>query len=700
MTVFIDFETRSDCDIKECGAAVYSEHPTTDILCLYYAVDDKPVQGFLPTGLSHLQFVFNEVSKALNLDNVRDVIGPVDGMPEWVAKEIWKRGHRIVAHNVFFEKAIWRNVCVKRLGWPDIPDNCWECSAATASALALPRGLGDLCEALDTPVKKDETGKRTMLQISKPRRASKANPDKFFTAAKYPEKFRIVYEYCYDDVGAERDACRKMWPLSSNERQVWLLDQKINWRGVHIDTRTAYNAKHIAREFSEELNKRLVDVTEGELTNTNQVAKVLEYLVGRNCKLDNLQAGTVEEALKKRNLDPRAKAVLETRKALSKASTKKLNKMLNAVCADGTAKDILMYHGASTGRVSGKGIQLQNLIRGSLSEFVKAGYCKDEDELVEDINKGDWKFLEKKYGGRVLDAIATSIRSLVVPPPGHKFICADYSAIEARVIMWESGQEDALQTFRDQDSGIGEDIYKVMAGFIYQKDPSQVIDSERFLGKSAILGCGFGMGPPKFKASCEGQGVDLSEAMAKKAVYGYRDKYHMVPELWRSTEHAAVQAVISGNTTVVDNTPGVQFEIRGDFLFMRLPSKRALAYYKPKILSVENRWKGQKEPRLTFMGVNSVTRKWERQDTYGGKLVENMTQAIARDIMVDAMERAEEAGYTVAFTVHDELICQVPESRKDLTVEGLCGIMGQVPEWAAGLPINAEGWEGNRYAKR
>jgi DNA polymerase len=657
--VHIDFETRSEADIKKVGAWKYSQDPTTEILCLAYCIDDGPVKlirTFLDEGYA----------KLLEMAETEDVI--------------------FYAHNAFFEQSIWHNIVHKRNEWPDIAIERWRCSAAKAASYALPRALGNCGAALRLETQKDNEGHGIMLQLSKPRRPSKENPDRFWEPDKVPEKFQALYNYCVTDVESERAISHSLRDLNKTEQQVWLLDQKINRRGISVDTEAVNAALYLVNKFSDRAKEEVQRITQDGVASLSQRNKVLGWIQSRGVELTGLTKADVSAALEG-ELPEDVRAVLRLRQQVGKTSTAKYKAIKAAVCEDNRLRDTLMYHGASTGRWSGKLVQLQNIPRGSV---------KDTDNCIEVVKQRDLDWLETLYDDP-MEAISSCLRGMFIASPGCKLIVADYSSIEARVLVWLAKDRDAVQRFHQ-----GVDTYIDMACQIYDILPENVTKDQRQLGKQAVLGCGYGMGIPKFQATCATYGMDVDEDLAEKAVTAYREKYSSVQKLWWGTEEVAQAAVADPGRA--KGYAGVHWVKKGRFLYCKLPSGRLLSYCEPKLEMVMTPW-GEEKRQLTFMGVNSVTKKWERQSTYGGKLVENITQAVARDIMAEAMLRVEDEGFKVLLSVHDELITEIPQDTYlKNPVERLEQLMCIHPDWAldadvGSIPINAEGWQGERYKK-
>lgn len=684
----LDFETRSACELKKAGAWRYSRDDSTEVLCFAYRIDGGPIKIWSPF------FQDFEEKPGRIPDDLRDAIG---------------EGATIRAWNSFFEFSIWNNVLTEFPGFMKLPLNRFVDTAAKSAALALPRNLEEGAKALGLPIEKDMTGRRLMLKMSKPRKAKKDEKkkilekgdvialddggflnehydQKFYLWHEDPQDFIRLFEYCKKDVEVESAVALRIenLPWSDSERNLWLFDQRINLRGVPVDIEMVGKALGFLSHYFKELLGELKELTNGEVTTANQRARILSWLEGRGIVLEGLTKDHVEAALKDKSIDETSKRVLEIRRLLGKTSTKKLESMLACVdSADGRVRGTLLYHGASTGRWSGRLIQPQNFPRGSLKE--------DEVALAfERLNRGGYKNFREHYPD-LLDAVSSMLRGFIKARQGKEFVAADFSSIESRALFWLANEEAGLKVYRTHGK-----IYEDMAATIYNKRIDEIGKGsfERQLGKQAVLGCGYGMGGPKFQTTCEGYGMDVSKDLAKFTVGAFRSKFPSVVQYWRDLENAAVLAVKNpGKPYKVNN---VAFKMAKGFLWARLPSGRLLAYYKPRLKMKETPW-GEMKAVVTYMGLNSQTRKWERQSTYGGKLCENVTQAVARDLMADAMVRLEAAGYSVIMTVHDEVVSEVPEGFG--TVKEFELILNTSPKWAYGLPIESEGWRGRRFKK-
>lgn len=637
MNIHIDFETYSECDLRKAGAWSYSLHPSTVVICCAYAVgNDEPVL----LGESELECI----------PRVFD-------------------GATLHAWNSFFEYAIWVNC----LGWPETPIERWNDTAARAAFAALPRSLGECGKVLGLPedAAKLQRGRYLISRLSKPR-----NGERCLDADLLEE----MYEYCRRDVIAERELSRRLPELPDSERNAWVLDQKINLRGLYVDRKAVTSAIRICSQATKLLEADVSRASGGELNNVRQIQRVATFCAERGVGMGSLTKACVAETLERDDLPEDVRAVLELRQRLGKTSTAKFDALLRLIdhVPDDRARGLLRYHGASTGRWSGSNFQPQNLPRGEFPD-ASAEDFRDEDDPADAV---EW--LQTIYGDP-LSALSSAIRSVITAPPGRRLIVADYAAIEARVLPWLAGQADVLEVFR----GHGK-IYEHTASQIYRKPLGEITKDERFVGKVATLALGYQGGAKAFRQMAEAYGVDISDDLAERVKLGWRDANRQTVRYWYAVERAAVDAV--RNPGEVFRCRSAAFKASDGFLLLRLPSGRPLRYFKPDLK--EGKF-GREQ--VTFEGRDSVTGKFRRQTTYGGKLVENITQAVARDLMLAGMFNVENAGYDVVLTVHDELIVEADNGFGSAAdVERL---MCDAPTWADGLPLRAEGFETQRYRK-
>jgi DNA polymerase len=469
-------------------------------------------------------------------------------------------------------------------------------------------------------------------------------------------------------------------PLTPLERRVWELDQAINLRGFHVDRPLVKTVLRMIAEESTALLERCAALTAGKVRSAAQRDAVLEWLEDHGVYLPDLRKKTVEDALADGLADGPAREMLEIRAASSKTSTAKYQAFEFRSRHDSRLRDILKYHTASTGRWGGAGVQPQNFPRGSIKNSVQAA------EILRD---GDLELVRLLYGNP-MEVFSSCLRNMIVAPKGKILDVADYASIEVRVLFWLARHTDGVQAFYD-----GRPLYEELAANIFGVEASEVLPDQRFLGKQATLGCGYGMGAKKFRATCQALGREVSEDLAEAAVRVYRTTHAPVTALWKNLERAAFAAVENpGKKYTINRT---SWFVSKGFLWCELPGKRRLAYYRPEVVWEESHW--GKRPTLYHWGVDALPRKWARQKTYGGKLTENVVQAIARDLMAEAMLRIEDAGpWEIVLSVHDELIAE-RDLKSDGSLDRFCELMETLPAWAEGCPIAVEGWSGARYHK-
>lgn len=648
--VYIDFETRSEIDIWKSGAYTYASHPSTKILCICYAVNDEPV-------------------KLINQEEI--VLGLIPEELKAIAKD---SDYYFAAHNAFFERMIWKFKLLEYISM--VPLNRWKCTVAKVCQCGLPKSLEKASLALELSQIKDTEGKRIMLKLAKPRRARKNEDPKVIHWHNDEKDFQRLYDYCKQDVLTERELDKKLPDLSEIEQKIWILDQIINERGVQIDQPAVKTILFLIHEYEKKLTKEVIEITKGFIDKVSRRARVLTWINAQGISLLNTQKQTISDLLKNPDLPKKVHRVLEIKQQLSRTSTAKYQAMINAITEDNRLRDILIYHSASTGRWGGKLVQLHNLPVGIL----------ENSYLAIDILKEKNLALAEMMYPDLMGAVASCIRGMIISKPKHDLIVADYSSIEARILVWLAGDTKTIAKYKK-----GVDIYVDMAKEIYGIET--INKHQRALGKQAILGCGYGMGATKFLDTCATYGVDINEDLAKRTIAKYRSIYYKVKNMWYAQEEAANFCTKSGKQK---QEGCVIWRLENSFLTCQLPSNRKLYYYKPKLEMVVTPW-GEKKEALTYLTVNSQTKQLEKTNTYGGKIVENITQAVARDVMAWAMCRCEKAGYKVILTIHDEIIAEVPEHFG--SVDEFIKLLTKPLVWAVGCPIAAEGWRGKRYRK-
>lgn len=577
----LDYETYSETDLKKVGAFEYSAHPSTEILCAAWAIGTRETltQARVKTYAKYT----SGNSKLTDLKT-----------------DLQNGDYIIVAHNAYFEQVITKNILKL-----DIPPERWLCTASLAAALSIPRKLEGAAEVLDLDYKKFMLGHKIMLKLSKPKRTPKG-----LVRITDKESMTTLLYYCVGDVKAEIALLLKAPPLIPKEREVWILDQKINLRGVAVDRSLITTVLDLVEKETERLANLTAEETFGIIQSPTQRDQILKWLAAHNIILPDLRKNTVEAALAQGGNSVAVQKILQYRYSASKTSTAKYKAFEARSRFDGRIRDNLLYHGASTGRWSGAGTQPQNLPRPSLAQ-------KDIDLAVDilknDKNPGD--MLRLIYG-EPMPVFSDVIRSCLIASPGKVFDVADYSAIEARVLFWLARHKDGIAAYHENRP-----MYEEMAAYIFKIPVEKVTKEQRFLGKSAILGCGYSMSAEKFRITCALQGREISVELAEAAVSGYRAKNWPVVTLWKNLELAATAAIENpGKRYTVNGL--VSYTVKDGFLWCRLPSGRFLAYSRPSIQFITPKWGGLPKKTITFWGVG-LNRKWEEQTTYGAKLTEN-----------------------------------------------------------------------------
>lgn len=706
----IDFETRSLCDLKKSGSWRYSLDPSTEVLCLAYRV---PFWDKGRVELWHPAFPHLGIEETASWTELAELF-------DWVSD-----GNPVEAHNAWFERGVWRNIMEPRYGWDPIPAGQWRCSAARGASHALPRALDDAGAALGLSVVKDKEGHDLMMKMTRPRKPTKADVQAWqnrHNAGECPEcsgrgswrkipcgrcrgkgalpvpitevpvmpvlwhesreMFERLWAYCKQDVRAEVELAVSIPELSDAETELYILDQTVNERGFQLDQDAVKQALRLIEAETADLNGQIAVLTNGAVTKATQRQRMMNWFEGHGLYLENTQAQTIDDTLKDADrFAPPVKTGLTLMRELGRSSTAKYQTMQHWMCPDGRVHGGLLYHGASTGRWSGAGVQPHNFVRGGKIKL-------SQDDIWTALKTGDRDALREKYKSVML-LLSEGLRGAICATPGHHLYVADYASIEARVLLWVAGDEAGLDLFRK-----GADIYCEMASSIYDRPITKADAMERQLGKAAVLGCGYQMGAAKFVATAATYGVIIKEEFSTEVVNAYRSKFWRVKQLWWDQEAAALQAMASRRPVRVGR---ITWELRGRFLYCTLPSGRRLAYPDPEVQLRQTPW-GEPKDMLTYMGINTYTRQWGRQTTYGGKLVENIVQAISRDLMADAMLQMEKGGvYRPVLSVHDELIAEAPLGQGD--VHEFEQLMATVPAWAKGCPVKAEGWRGERYHK-
>lgn len=652
--MFIDLETRSDVDLTKTGVYRYTDSPYFDILLFAYSVDDAPVQV---VDLVCGETIPEDIILALTDDTV--IKHSFNAAFERVCLSVWMRRNRPDAFRSY-------SIPEDSVGGYLAPAS-WHCSMVASAYLGLPLTLASVGAALKLEEQKMSEGKVLIRYFSVPYSFEDGVPQ-FHTPADAPEKWAVFKAYNKRDVETEMGIEAKISRFQVPDF-VWdeyHLDQEINDRGISIDLLMVQNAIRIGDTTKESLTAKLSDLT--GIENPNSVVQMKEWLAQHGQKMESLGKKEVQELLE--SAPPELQEVLRLRQQTSKSSVKKYAAMQTAACSDGRARGMFQFYGANrTGREAGRIIQLQNLPQNHIPDL------EDARNLVV---SGDMEALEMLYED-VPDTLSQLIRTAFVPKPGYKFIVADFSAIEARVIAWLAGETWRMKAFAN-----GEDIYCASASRIFGVPVVKHGENGhlRQKGKVAELACGYGGSVGAMKAM---GGSNMSDAELKQIVTDWRQASPNIVQLWWDVENAAIKAVRGKTAT---ETHGIRFSYESGFLFIELPSGRRLAYVKPRI--EENRFGGDS---ITYYGVGA-SKKWQRLETYSGKLVENIVQAIARDLLFYSMRTLSHC--FIVGHIHDEMII---ECSPDVSLKEICDQMERTPAWAKGLLLRADGYECRFYKK-
>jgi DNA polymerase len=584
----------------------------------------------------------------------------------------------VSAFNDQFERLIEQHIMTPRYGWPTVPIERHRCSQAAALSLALPASLNGVARALSLEQQKDDTGRSAMLRMAKPRRPRQDEDPAGTYWFDDPERREQLYAYCKQDVATERALHQRIGSLSQAEQDLWVLDAAINARGIHLDAQLLEAAMCVGEAAQREINAELQTLTAGAVNTINQAEVLREWLEANGCSVPDVRKATLLLALTRKDLATDVRRAMELRIEGAHAAATKLETMRNWRNHDGRVRGTFRFHGASTGRWTSFGIQLQNMKRPETGDMAGA---------IEAVATGDIKVLRQRYPQPV-SVVGDITRALVSAAPGHRFIAADLSGIESRVTAWLSGQRSKLEqwsTFDHTQAPEDEPYYRI------GKTLGLPSEQARSVGKTADLAFGYMGGKGAWK-KLAGEHDTSTDEEIKARQQGWRNAHPETVRFWHALNRAAVTAIENPGRTVLCKR--VSFEYAGDFLFMHLPSGRRIAYPFPRLINND-----RGDAVVVFM--DNQMGKWAecRHGTgaYGGTWIENAVQAVARDLFAAAMPRLEAAGYPIVLHVHDEIVAEVPDGIG--TVDEFVEILTTPPDWAEGLPLAAKGRNGPRFAK-
>jgi DNA polymerase bacteriophage-type len=701
--LYVDFETRSPVDLKKAGLKRYAKHERTEVLMMAWAIGDEPFHLWQQG----------------------------DDIPLPVRRHV-EMGGIVVAHNAQFELAIWNFILAKRHGWPYLPIEQARCTMAACYAMSLPGALEDAGRALGLDIRKDAEGRALMLKMCKPKGYFGDVPvyhdDEFM-------RNRLGL-YCIQDGAVEREIFKRVLPLSAREQQLWQLDQYINLRGIPFDMDALEGALEIAEIEKERLNAEMAIVTQGKVTACSAVAALKEWAADYGVMPDSLAKAELAELLSDETLPEPVEKALRLRQASSRFTSISKLKAIKERNWDGRVSYTFQYHAATTGRWAGRGIQPHNFTRD----------LPDDPAVVEDIMEAlrtNNVSALRKYGEPSV-VISKCLRGFMHAQRGKKLMGGDFSAIEGRGLAWLAGEEWVLEAYREIDANPDSpDMYERAYAKTFNIDPRDVTKEQRQIGKVEELAFGYQGGVGAFrtmgkaakilvvktitpehvkKAQAMG-GQVFTEDQANGFKTGWRAARPKTKTYWYDLERAAIAAVKEPRTIFHAGRRGreVMFRKNGSMLWCKLPSQRVLCYPYPEIHHIDGPF-GVREV-LTFKGVpdalvwatytgqkergerNSTyivddpanTKQWCRLSTYGGKLSENITQAICRDLLADAIIRVEKCGFHVVAHVHDEIIVEGDFDEEDRMAFEI--LMCEKPEWAVDFPMSAGCWLAPRYRK-
>lgn len=652
----VDIETFSSIDLKKSGVYRYVEAPDFDILLIGFSIDGGPVE------------VIDCTARHNNYEEERKMVQ--------FKKHLYDPECIKSAYNANFERT-----CLAKWLGKEMPPEQWRCTMIKCLTMGLPGSLADAGIALGLPEDKlkDPQGKALIQYFSKPCKPTRVNGQRTRNLPEHdPDKWKLYIEYNRQDVVTEMaiDSKLEIYKTTETEQELWNLDQEMNDRGVRIDVDMVDKIVDYDTVRKEELQQEAQEIT--GLTNPNSLAKLKVWLNDQGMPMTSVTKDTIAAALSLQYIPENVRRVLEIRTALGKTSTAKYSTMLDAVCDDHRLRGILQFYGANrSGRWAGRLVQTHNLAKNSLPDL---------DLARELAAEGDFETMQTLFGETAF-VFSELVRTAFIPSEGCRFVVSDFSAIEARVLAWIAGEEWVLEAFR-----AGKDIYCETASMMYHVPVAKhgANGHLRAKGKVAVLACGYqgGVGAMK-RMDKEGT---IPEEELQAVVDSWRNANPKIVKLWRLCEIAVRTAIEEHRTVRLQH--GLEFSYINHNLFIKLPGGRKLCYWDTKL---------KMDPRdgrehIVYMGVNQETKQWGETETYGGKLVENIVQATARDCLAVAMTRVSKLGYKIVMHVHDEMIVDVPvEDTGALDTINAC--MAEPIDWAPDLPLKGDGYETTFYKK-
>ena len=678
--------------ISIAGAWAYSLHPSTEALCLAYDLKD---------GYGSRLWVPGNPA-------------PADLLAHIAA------GRVVSAFNSFFEYSIWTNVCAARLGWPPLPLESLRDTQAKAQAYSLPKALGKVAEAIEADVPKNPDGKALIKKFCIPRTPTKNDPRARIHMDDEPDDAARFLQYCIDDIRAEDAIAAKVPDLSPTELNLWLLDQKINLRGCKIDRDAVDDLLVLIAQINIKYTAEICRITNGAVRTAKEVITMAKFVTDNGYPMDSVAKEHVIAALDDDALPDICRQVLDIRFMMAISSVAKIPTLVHSLTEDNRARGMFAYHQAHTGRFAGQGVQPQNFPKAGPKTW-QCDSCRQVYGIEYSachcggaIGSHEWSVeavetvldIAKRRSLPDLEAVFPSafasisgcLRGLFIAADGHELISSDYSAIEAVVLAAMAGEEWRLEVFRTHGK-----IYEMSAAKVtgipfeefirYKKETGDHHPMRGKIGKVAELASGFGGGLGAWKAF--GADKFMSDPEIQENVKRWRIESPNIKKFWYGLQDAAIAAIQVPGTS--HDFRGVRYYMRDNILYCVLPSGRSMTYHKPILTPEKTSW-GKDTVRITYMGWKSTIKKWTRLSTWGGKLTENVIQAVSRDIFTNAMPKLESAGYPIVLHTHDEMVSEVPTGYGSIAEYET--IMADVPEWCRDWPIRADGgWRGKRYRK-